>query len=409
EIALVRGRGRPVDLTIGGGRYYVDGIGVDADRPRPGVPVPDGPDAEPPDVPEEWTYWDQPDAYRDPERPADRLPADFPFLAYLKVWERSVVAAEDPSLQEVALGTAMPDTAARVKLVWQVLPLPGAKLDVDADATADEIRTAFRAWADEATASTARLAARATRPDPDDEDPCLVKPDARYRGPENQTYRVEVHAGGTEGAATFKWSRENGSVVFPVDELDGTWVTLASLGHDEKLDLDIGHWVELVDSAYASRLEALPLLRVEEVDLAGRRVRLSAEPSPEVGRRPERHPYLRRWDHQGAAARGGAIPVEEGRWLALEDGVQVYFAADGAYDTGDHWLIPARTITGAVEWPTDPQGRPLLADPAGPAAHYAPLAWITGAGAQTDLRMSFAPLASAPRQAAPRRRTTRKS
>jgi hypothetical protein len=412
-ITHVPGQGGPDDLTIGGGRYYVDGIGCDADRPRPGVPVPDGEAGEQPEDPGGWTYWEQPDAYRDPERPEDRLPAEFPYLAYLKVWERSVVAAEDPALQEVALGAVMPDTAARVKLIWQVLALPGAALDAGADPSEEAVRTAFQEWVERATATTARMGARAIRPDPDDDDPCLVKPDADYRGPENQMYRVEIHEGGTE-EATFKWSRENGSVVFPVDEIDGTWVALASLGADEKLDVDVGDWVELVDSAYASRLEALPLLRVEEVDLAARRVRLSGEPAPGVGRRPERHPYLRRWDHSGGKAgtalRDGAIPVQEGRWLALEDGVEVFFAADGAYRTGEYWLIPARTVTGAVEWPADPDGRPLLAAPAGPTTHYAPLAWITGAGtgALTDLRMFFVPLTTEPRPAA-RRRTTRKS
>lgn len=412
EIKHVAGRGAPDDLTIGGGRYYVDGIGCDADRPRPGSPVPDGDADEEPKAPEQWTYWDQPDAYRDPERPADRLPADFPYLAYLKVWERSVVAAEDPALREVALGAAMPDTAARTRLVWQVLPLSGEDLDVAADANANEVREAFRTWAERATTPAARMAARATRPDEDEDDPCLVSPDARYRGPENQLYRVEIHEAGTAGEATFKWSRENGSVVFPVDELDGTWVALASLGGDEKLDLDVGHWVEFVDSAYASRLAALPLLRVEEVDLPGRRVRLSDEPAPGIGRRPERHPYLRRWDHQPGGARkslrDGAVPVQEGRWTPLEDGVEVYFAADATYQTGEYWLVPARTVTGTVEWPVDPANRPLLAAPAGPTVHYAPLAWITGMGAQTDLRLSFAPLASEPRQTT-RRRTTRKS
>ncbi|MGW7368333.1 DUF6519 domain-containing protein, partial [Streptomyces sp. NPDC054841] len=349
------GRGQELDdLTIGGGRYYVDGILLDATRPRPGTPVPDDGhaahkgdesdkgDKDAPAAPAAaatWTYWDQPDGYRDPERPGDRLPAERPYLAYLKVWERSVTAAEDPLLREVALGSAMPDTAARLKVVWQVLPLAGSQLELEDGADSDKanIRAAFAKWA-AAQAPTARMAARSERPDHADEDPCLVKPDARYRGPENQLYRVEIHEGGTAQEATFKWSRENGSVTFAVDGLDGTWAELASLGSDDKLDLNVGDWVELTDTAYVSRGEPLPLLRVEEVDLPGRRVRLSAEPHPSVGRRPELHPFLRRWDHragsrhtsgakgakQGAPKpRGGALRIEEGGWLPLEDGVQV--------------------------------------------------------------------------------------
>ncbi|RNG19592.1 DUF6519 domain-containing protein [Streptomyces botrytidirepellens] len=408
------------DLTIGGGRYYVDGILVDADRPQPEEAVDDeaeasgsedaadasGADDEPAAPPATWTYWDQPDAYRDPERPADRLPTQFPYLAYLKVWERTVTAAEDPALREVALGAAMPDTAARLKVVWQVLPLAGSELEVE-EGPGDQrehIRKAFAKWAKTAGAPASRLAARSERPEHADEDPCLVRPDARYRGPENQLYRVEIHDGGPAKDATFKWSRENGSVVFPVDELDGTWVELASLGGDDKLDLNVGDWVECVDTATTSRGEPLPLLRVEEVDLPGRRVRLSAEPEQGVGRRPELHPYLRRWDQRdgarrprkGAAAglKHGAVRVEEGRWLPLEDGVEVYFAPGGTYRSGDHWLVPARTATGAVEWPVNAARKPLLRAPDGIRVHYAPLGWVYGESEVSDLRMTFGPQAA---------------
>ncbi|MFG2209083.1 DUF6519 domain-containing protein [Streptomyces sp. NPDC048638] len=423
----LRGGSRELDdLVIGGGRYYVDGILCDATRPQPGVPVPaasgagaaeqDGPDGaddagEPTAAPVTWTYWDQPDGFRDPERPGDRLPAQFPYLAYLKVWERSVTAAEDPVLREVALGSALPDTAARAKVVWQVLALPGTELGLEGDdPSIDEIRKAFDDWARKASTPASRLAARSERPDQADDDPCLVRPDARYRGPENQLYRVEVHDAGGARDATFKWSRENGSVTFPVDELDGTWVELATLGNDDKLDLNVGDLVEFVDTATASRGEALPLLRVEELDLPGRRVRLSDEPAPGVGRRPELHPYLRRWDHReggarqaGRSGRGGrggrlthgALPVEEGGWLPLEDGVEVYFAAGGTYRTGDFWLIPARTATGSVEWPADAARRPLLQYPAGVAVHHAPLAWVHGEQAVPDLRLAFRPLSAA--------------
>lgn len=265
RIQYVGGKHDIDTLNIYGGRYYVDGILCDADRPAPGVPVPDE-DAADDDVeavapPAFWTYWDQPDGFRDPEKPGDRLPspAQAPFVVYLSVWERSVTAAEDPALREVALGSAMPDTAARSKVVWQVLPLTLAALGVEeTDPTKEQVSAKFLQWARDQSAPSANLAARAQRPDHADEDPCLVKPDARFRGPENQLYRVEVHAGGPAADATFKWSRENGSVVFPVDELDGTWVRLASLGQDDKLDLDVGDQVEFSDTAYASRLEALP-------------------------------------------------------------------------------------------------------------------------------------------------------
>ncbi|MEU6657782.1 DUF6519 domain-containing protein [Streptomyces sp. NPDC046821] len=404
-------------LDIHGGHYYVDGILCDATRPGPGDAVPDdataasdddaeSEDGKPAAPPAFWNYWDQPDAYRDKEKPADRLPTDYPFVVYLSVFERAVTAAEDPELREVALGSAMPDTAARRKVVWQVLPLAYAKLGIEGDVPPpDDVRRAFERWAAKEAAPKSRLAARSERPDHADEDPCLVKPDARYRGPENQLYRVEIHEGGEagkNGRATFKWSRENGSVVFPVDEVDGTWVELATLGQDDKLDLNVGDHVELVDTAYASRLEPLPLLRVEELDLPGRRVRLSGEPDQHVGRRPELHPYLRRWDHEAGSRqrgrttplRGGAVQIEEGAWLPLEDGVEVYFEKGGTYRTGDYWTIAARTATGSVEWPVNAARKPLLIHPAGIVRHYAPLALVEGEGAPVDLRLGFSPLAT---------------
>ncbi|MFF3911957.1 DUF6519 domain-containing protein [Streptomyces sp. NPDC001852] len=413
-IVYVKGTHDQDDLTIGGGRYYVDGIQLDATRPQPAPAVPSGgplpldsgsagADSDgviPSPTPATWTYWNQPDAYRDPELPADQLPSTFPFLAYLKVWDRSVTAVEDPEIREVALGAAMPDTAARVKTVWQVLTLPAQDLDVG-DGGAATVRAAFDEWA-AAQRSTARLAARAERPEGAADEPCLVRPDARYRGPENQLYRIEIHQGGTaERGATFKWSRENGSVAFPIAELDGTWVALSTLGDDDKLTLDVGDRVEVCDSAYLSRGEPAPLLSVEEIDLPGRRVRLSAEPLPGIGALPERHPFLRRWDHAATGTPGhrprtdgGALPVEEGTWTELEDGLQIYFNPGGSYRSGDFWLVPTRTVSGTVEWPANSAGDPLLQLPLGIDVHYAPLAWITGENSLSDLRRVFHPLAT---------------
>lgn len=383
KITHVPGNGGPDSLTIGAGRYYVGGIACDATPPDPGVTVPDEGLPVQSGPPDRWTYWTQPDGYRDPQLAGDRLPDSFPYLVYLKVWERSVTAAEDPALREVALGSAAADTAARVKLVWQVLAKAPGDIGVTVDADAGQLRRALR------RTDVPGLAARASRPDDADSDLSLVSPDASYRGPENQLYRVEIHDGGTAAEATVKWSRENGSVVLPVDAIDGTWVELSAFGGDNKLDLSVGDWVEVVDTAYASRLETLPLLAVEEVDLPGHRVRLSAEPDSRVGRRRELHPYLRRWDQASTA-----ITLNPGQWMALEDGVEIYFAdGDAQYLTGDYWQVPARTVTGDVEWPSDATGRPLILPPAGIMVHAAPLAWVTQDGV-TDCRLQFPPLAS---------------
>jgi hypothetical protein len=372
----------PASLRIRSGRYYVDGVLVDSARPTSGRPV-GGPEPSPPS--DSWTYWDQPFAYLDQERDEDQLPDTFPFLVYLVAWEELVTAVEDPSITEPALGALSPDTAARAQVVWQVRPL---QLD-----PGDDPAAAFEEWRTQQTAAGGFLAARTEKPDRIEDDPCILSPDAAYRGPENQLYRVEIHRGGDE--PTFKWSRDNGSVTFPIVSLDGAWVTLASLGRDDKLAVHAGDWVEVVDDAYVARGESAPLLRVTEIDLAGRRVRLAGDPVPGVGHRALWHPLLRRWDHRavtGSALVDGAVNLVEGKWLDLEDGVQVWFGRDGIYRTGDYWQIPARTLTADVGWPQDDEGRPLLSAPHGIPRHYAPLAWIRAANDVQPLRKTFTSL-----------------
>ncbi|HEX8067390.1 MAG TPA: DUF6519 domain-containing protein [Thermoleophilaceae bacterium] len=419
------------DLWIGPGRYYVDGILVESGVPSPCSAPAAAPDEEPPkDVPAEderhaahaaaedgregWTrYYAQPDVFLDRERAQDVLPDQLPFLVYLMVWERLVTAVEAPHVRDVALGATGADSAARTKVVAQVRATPfvpggqdpiepGAK---DPDKVREEI---LERWADEGWgtalqgATGARLRARGRSGDPT-EDPCTLSPFARYRGFENQLYRVQVHVGGEVGESTptptFKWSRDNGSVVFPVESVAGSQAVVQSLGRDDLLSLEVGQWVELVDDerALADVRDELfppePLYRVEAIDELERRVTLDRELTG--GFDADRHPLLRRWDHGGPqdAFEGGALPIPgPDEWVELEDGVQVQFAS-GRFRSGEYWVIPARTETGDVEWPGDPDDPPAC-DPHGPVYHFAPLALVTDDGA-IDLRCAFERLACA--------------
>ena len=90
-----------------------------------------------------------------------------------------------------------------------------------------------------------QLQARATvtSPQADEEDIEPVR--AAYRGVENQLYRVEVHTGGSAAHATFKWSRDNGSVELAVDSItdDGSGAVtavLSSVWYDARAGLEIG-------------------------------------------------------------------------------------------------------------------------------------------------------------------------
>ena len=413
-ITLEQSNDRITDLIIGPGRYYVDGVlcenyaKVDEEGNEVNV-----------------TYRGQP--YYPLPWGEDDLP-DLPFLVYLDVWERHVTTIEEPDIREVALGG--PDTAARMKVVWQVRTEEISN-EYDDGIGCANVRDYWDEWvAKWQPADRGKLKAKGRENLAEDTDPCVVSPEARYRGAENQLYRVEIHRPGTaqddgsddaprrestesassdvsnEGIATFKWSRDNGSVVFPIRDLDGNTVTLEHLGRDDHQSLNVGDLVEIVDEYYVLQGRAETLLRVEEIDAASMRVVLSGELSSGVGGDSTKHPLLRRWDHEAGDSQDGApgydtLPLREGTWLTLEDGVQIFFElaqeeVQNVYRTGDYWLIPARTVTGDVEWPGD-VGQPEARPPHGVEHHYAPLA-IVSDGNVEDCRCEFKVLRECPPQ-----------
>jgi hypothetical protein len=422
------------DFSIGAGIYYVGGIPsfnelkigqplTYSNQVPPPVPVPLGQDR----------YW-----------------------VFLDVWERQLTYLEDDNIREVALGENGPDTSTRAEVVWQVkasnipqvppdtitrfgpkgqvaqLPLPRIKF---VEANSQSLQKVFQ------PTLRGELKARGKVPPDKNVDPCITQPDSRFRGDENQLYRVEVHTGGTQETATFKWSRENGSVVFPIASLAGSTVTLGNLGRDTQLSLEPGDWVEIVDDDYIRQVATLqgpgsinplqgainPLLQVVTVDRANLLVTLNgaltSAPFPSVGQNQSKNPILRRWDQKSGTGKVGSAPkltkegtiqIKEGTtdntWLTLEDGVQVQFQPSETtdsmmYRSGDYWLIPARTITGDVLWPqeNDRSGKPYLSghprtlSPHGVRHHYALLAVITfvssdPAGTVIDLRYMVPPL-----------------
>ena len=342
---------------------------------------------------------------------------------YLDVWERVITYAEDDAIREVALGG--PETAARTKLVWQVKWMQTNGGGADGRSCAVPPPAGSRGWLQ----AMAKQASRSTNP-------CIIDPNAAYTGPENQLYRVEINRGGTAGddpatSATFKWSRENGSVIFPIASGGGTAsVVLESLGRDDRFGLVEGSLVEVQDDRSVLLNTAGRLLPVQAIDRTTTMVTLGGTPDSTLGRDATQHPLLRRWDQAaGDPEEGGltlandnAALVEEGVWLMLEDGVQIRFQpadpvapapgqtnAANTYVTGDYWLIPARTATGDVEWPrvtnaqgapeTDAQGQimPLALPPHGVRHYYAPLAVVdvgpAGVTPISDCRSAFGALA----------------
>ncbi|MDB5732485.1 MAG: hypothetical protein JWQ03_2380, partial [Variovorax sp.] len=325
-----------------------------------------------------------------------RLARGAAYLMYLDVWQRHLSALEAPAIREIALGG--PDTATRARTVAQVraLALPAASpFDWNCDSS-------IPAWDALVNASRPRLAARA-EPQLAAANLCEIAATAGYRRLENQLYRVEVHEGGAE--PSFKWSRENGSVAYAVVGVSvdaarrQTVVRIAARGRDANLDLAAHDRVELIDDDSELERRAGVLFEYlgdgdDELELV-----LDGVPGGTIGQDPSRHPLLRRWDHQPAGAGTQALPVVEGVWLELEDGVQVRFEPGGAWRPGDYWQIPARTITADVEWPRNDDGDPVAREPAGVADAYCRLGIVEvdAEGVLTlasDCRDLFPPLTS---------------
>jgi len=306
---------------------------------------------------------------------------DGSYLVYLDVWERHLSFVEDNYMREAALGG--PDTASRAKIVWQVkLKELTKKVKITKGSKYNEWN---KVLVKEKKPGTGLLRARA-RKDENDNGPCLTSPESRYRGAENQLYRVEIHKGGmVKDNVTFKWSRNNAADIYSIKKVDGTIITLEHLGRDNRSSLKPNDWVELVDDDYILQNRSDSLLQVFKVDHENMQVTLKESPKSDVGqdKNKHKHPYLRRWDHTARTGNlsEGAIIVTEGSsedWLHLEDGVQIQFdfAKTRMYHTGDYWLIPARTATGDVEWPGSVE-TPIFLAPHGVVHHYAPLQLIT--------------------------------
>jgi hypothetical protein len=349
-------------LLLGKGHYYVGGVLAEN--------------------PEYMAYPDQ----KGYPFPGVQLDSNQTYLLYLDVWERHLtyVEVEDAegivvSMREVALGG--PDTATRAQVVWQVKAWSG----IGARPDAAKWKELVNGWQPENRGKLKARAIKAESADP--EDPCITPPESRYRGAENQLYRVEIHKGGTaDGGATFKWSRENGSVIFPIDEIGEGWVKVKDLGRDARLGLQPDDWVEIVDDDYTLQNRAEPLLQVETIDPDTNVVTLKDNPASAVGQDDSKHPLLRRWDQREAE---NSLPSESGvqivegqedqNWIELEDGVQIQFQPGATYRTGDYWQIPARTATGDAEWP-GPVGNPDALPPHGVQHYYAPICWISVGG-----------------------------
>jgi hypothetical protein len=407
---------RADDFLIGSGRYYVDGLLCENEQTVSFITQPDLPEVTPPQEPGS-------------------------YLAYLDVWQRHITMLDDPYIREIALGG--PDTTTRLKTVWQVkllfvkpavidprelndllarervvrarlqeLERAGtdiaairasqaelARLEQEIAILSGPLRChmQFSGWDALTQPSTGMLNARA-RPPGSTEDPlCLLPPGAGYQRLENQLYRIEIHQEGPLGTATFKWSRDNGSVMTAIEQIKDQQIIVRHPRPDE-LGFTTGNWVEVVDDRSELNRQPGHLAKIE-VEPVTQAITLSPEAPPSAVDMAH-HPKLRRWDSAGAI--NVEISADNDGWIKLidavdgrEDGIEVRFS-DGNYKTGDYWLIPARTASGDIEWPEDDASDPVPQPPRGIDHHYSRLALLEFNGTKIslveDCRKIFTPM-----------------
>ncbi len=406
---------RSSSVWIERGRYYIDGVVCENAQPVLFTNQPDYPGAAlPPDSGETTLY-----------------------LAYLESWERCVSAIEDPALPDPALGgidtTVRARTVWQVKLLpvsltdeipesaeelpeWLALrrsqtakgrlvarnipagttlqnqlyrveihtasPTPAMHATLVEAQVLSERLLNVHAWAPDGIPWTVGEVVELLTDHPPQAQPASTaalitnvdKPQGIIEVDQLAPHLRAAHRLHLRRAATFKWSRENGSVAFAVDTIDQVSGTVKlTRGLRDAYSLRIGDWVEVGDDSAALLGTAPQLTRVADVDPTEGKVSLDPAPKNAAG---GAHPFLRRWDQSAATApnlKRGVVPLLIGQWIDLESGIQVRFDGAGNYLPGDYWLIPARMIPAAVDWPQGSAG-PEPQAPHGITRRFAPLA-----------------------------------
>jgi|GEM_PF-2951905 len=337
------------DLTLSLGRLYVDGIMCENEA--------------------EVAFSGQPDF------PKAALPTETgTYLAYLDVWPRHITALEDPALREIALGG--PETTTRLKTVWQL-----RLQKVDDSVTGKDFGPDWKPTSAitnlETTGSMVAFAAKAGAT------------------PDNCLYRVEIHDDSKSSKGpTFKWSRDNGTVVGRIEDITGNLITVSMIGCQPETAFAPAQWVELSDEEHVLRGE--PGLFVQLQDVQDNKLTVLAWPTGSFSlAKLGTLPTIRRWENPNGPT---ALTDKD---IALENGVQVRFSVSKGeeYRSGDYWLFPTRAITRQVEWPQDTQGKPVPQPPHGIEHHYGRLALVKwnklkkAFARQEDCRFVFSSLA----------------
>jgi hypothetical protein len=215
-------------------------------------------------------------------------------VVYLDAWTRHITYFADPSLREVALGGI--DTATREQTVWWVklLSLSKHSLTTDNNLAAYEHILTQPEWRElvERQENKGLMAARHALP----------------TTLENQLYRVEIHSV-HDDHVTFKWSRENGFILFALASIEegerknatAQYVVTLTEQLRDQVQLRRGDWIEFVDTDIQAEGHTFPLYQViNQPDFTSQQLMLAGPYSQgleDLVKRKGASLLLQRWDY----------------------------------------------------------------------------------------------------------------
>jgi rRNA maturation endonuclease Nob1 len=361
------------------------------------------------------------------------------YMVYTDVWNRGITHLEDPEIREVALGG--PDTATRLQTVCQI-KLKEIKDDEGVKEEEDnsngsrqhdlhhvnfqeKINIGEQKIKEMNEERSGRLTIISSP-----NSTSLLRSDASFGTIGNHLYRVQIHDSGeskghynsnksrrknadnNNNNTTFKWSKDNASVAFPIKQLYEDKVVLDQGARSLASVFRIGDLIEIIDDV--DELSEQPrghLRRISHVDIDNRtlswssglnsdqtEIRYLHDPIKSDSKRYRSglHPKVILWDGiKYVNTTEGEVEEDSSDRLISLDGssgidrpIRIRFDP-GVFSSGDYWTFATRS-NGSIE---------LLksAKPMGTKHHYAILALVRKQIGKeieviADLRHTFQPL-----------------
>lgn len=296
------------------------------------------------------------------------------YLVYADVWIRGVTHIEDPEIREIALNGS--DTATRLKVTSQV------------KIKELEHKNSIREKIESATSEMQKLSSSQKLGRLSTVTRGIDSEKLAYTGLDNRLYKIQIHDSGDarENPATFKWSKDNGSLVFPVSTMNPFSVILKPTGKSIQNMFMIGDIIEVIDdSQQLSEIPKGALRRITDINLDEMTLSWASTETDDASGLDylhseinakfveSLHPKIIKWDGIKKVSisenTSGILLVDDNPQKTLSGhGIRIQFT-DGIYVTGDYWNFTVRVLTGEIE-------RLANALPKGIKHHYVALALI---------------------------------